>query len=237
MATSNVLYKHNLPVTEKISIVIPTVGEVVDNEDSYYSLVSSMSSMPIDFMVQLDDDGLDFSQMTEYDLFLYLFPYIRSCDTSLIFGDLDLKKFKYAIDEKTNTPVLVDPEDDIVIDRRVQSMIANALRKIHGLKKDRRKPANIEAKQYMIDVARRRMKRRAARPKKSQIESLIVALVNTPEFKYNFETVRDITIYQFNESLHQVCKKVEFDKRMIGIYAGTVSVKDMSQDDLNWLTH
>lgn len=237
MASVNMLYQRSVPITDKISVMIPTVGEVLDNENTYYSLFSSLSSMPIDFMVQLDDDGLDFSKMTEYDLFMYLFPYIRSCDTSLIFGNLDLKKFQFAVDESSGLPVLVDPVNDIVIDRRVQSMIANALRMIHGTKKDRRKPANVEAKEYMIQVARRRQKRHAKLKHKSQLEQLICAMVNSPEFKYNYETVKGITIYQFNESVKQIVKRVAYDKRMIGVYAGTIKVKDMSEDDMNWLVH
>ena len=62
-------------------------------------------------------------------------------------------------------------------------------------------------------------------------------MVNTEQFKYNYETVRDITIYQFNESVRQIVSKVDYEHRMHGVYAGTVSVKDLSQDDLTWLSH
>ena len=43
--------------------------------------------------------------------------------------------------------------------------------------------------------------------------------------------------YQFNESVRQIIKKIDYDNKMHGIYAGTVSAKDLSQDDWNWLTH
>ena len=66
---------------------------------------------------------------------------------------------------------------------------------------------------------------------------MIVALVNTEQFKYDFDGVRDLTIYQFNESARQIIKKIDYDNRMRGVYAGTVDIKDLSQDDLNWLTH
>ena len=89
----------------------------------------------------------------------------------------------------------------------------------------------------MIDRARRKRNRRRNRQKLSQLESLIIALVNTEQFSYDFESVQKMTIYQFNESVRQVIKKIDYDNRMHGIYAGTVSLKDMSQDDLNWLTH
>ena len=71
----------------------------------------------------------------------------------------------------------------------------------------------------------------------SQLEELIVALVNTEQYHYGFEGTRELSIYQFNESVRQVIKKIDYDNKMHGIYAGTVSAKDLSQDDLNWLTH
>jgi len=89
----------------------------------------------------------------------------------------------------------------------------------------------------MLERAHIEMRRNAKRELPSRLEELIVALVNTEQFGYRFEDVRDLTIYQFNESFRQVVKKVDYDNRMRGVYAGTVSVKELSQDDLNWLTH
>lgn len=52
MATRNLLYKREYPINEFISVQIPTVGEILECEDEYYSLVSMITSMPIDMMVQ-----------------------------------------------------------------------------------------------------------------------------------------------------------------------------------------
>lgn len=73
MPTQNFLYKNAVDITEHISIVIPDVGYVVDNEDDYFSMVTMLTAMPIDMMVQLDDIGIDFSTINEYELFLLLF--------------------------------------------------------------------------------------------------------------------------------------------------------------------
>ena len=89
----------------------------------------------------------------------------------------------------------------------------------------------------MLSRAREKQKRNKNRKKDSQTELLIMAMVNSPEFKYNFETVRDLSIYQFNESVRQIINRVDYNNRMYGIYSGTLNVKDLSQDDLNWLTH
>lgn len=237
MATLNLLYKQEYAINEHIRIQIPTVGEVLDNEDDYYTMVTMLTAMPVDMMVQLDDIGVDFTAINEYELFLILFNALKDKDTSLIFGELDLKPFRSAVNPQNNTIVLRNKETGVVIDRGIQGQIASVLRKIHNLKRNNRKPANQEAREYMLQRAREKMRRRSKRMNDSQLEELIVAMVNTEQFHYGFEGTRELSIYQFNESVRQVIKKIDYDNRMHGVYAGTVNAKELSQDDLNWLTH
>lgn len=238
MTIRSLLYKDEFEINDKIKVVIPKVGQVLDYQDDYFWMVSLITAMPIDMMAQLDDVGIDFSQINEYELFLITFNAIKeSAHTSLIFGDMKLSGFQTAVNNENGGIVLVDEASGIIIDRAIHAKIAGALRKIHGLKKDRRKPGNEEAKKYMIERARTKMRRDRNRVDDSQLEDLIVALVNTEQFPYDFQSVRDLTIYQFNESARQIIKKVDYDNKMHGVYAGTISVKDLSQDDLNWLSH
>lgn len=235
--TRNFLYNRNIPINDKIAVYVPDVGEILKCEDEYYSMVSLFTAMPVDYMVQLDDAGIDFTAINEWQMFLLLFNGLKSRDTHMVLGDLDLKKFEIGVNEQNGHVVLVDTENDIRIDRSIHGMIADALRKIHHLEKNRRKPANGDAKKYMLERARKKLKRRQNRVEDSQLESLIIAMVNTEQFKYDFEGTRELSIYQFNESVRQIIKKVDYDNRMYGIYAGTVNAKDLNPDDLNWLIH
>lgn len=237
MPTLNLLYKERYPVTNFLEIVIPTVGEILEQEDSYYTMVSMITATPCDMMVQLDDAGIDFTELNDFQLFLMVFEALKGQDTSLIFGDLNLRKFEQMVDPQNNSVVLRNRETGDKIDKGTHVLMCQAIRKIHHLERNNRKPANAEAKRYMLERARKKLRRRQNRVEDSQLEELIVALVNTEQFHYGFADVRDLTIYQFNESLRQVIKKIDFDNRMHGVYAGTISAKDMSQDDLNWLTH
>ena len=237
MASLNLLYKRQYAVNDDIRVLIPYVGEILENEDTYYNMVSAITAMPIDFMVQLDDAGIDFTSINAYELFLLLFNGLQMQDTSLIFGDLDLTKFKYDENPENGMLTLYDAEDDIRIDRAIHGQIAAVLRKIHHLERNHRKPANTEAKDYLLERARDKIKRRKNRKEESQLESLIVAMVNTEQYKYGFEGTRELSIYQFNESVRQIIKKVDYDNRMYGVYAGTINPKELSQNDLNWLIH
>lgn len=233
MSTHSILYKRELAINDKIKIMIPSVGEVLDDEDEYYSMVSSMTAMPVDYMWQLQDINIDFTEISEYELFILMFEGMKKRDTHLIFGDLDINKLIF--DESSFS--FYDAENDIRIERGIQMQIASALRKIHHLEKNRKKPGNKEAKEYMIERARVKAMRNRHRSVDSQLESLIIALVNTEQFKYDFDSVLNMSIYQFNESVRQIIHKVDYEHRMAGIYAGTIDPKKMSQDDLNWLKH
>jgi hypothetical protein len=237
MATINLLYKREYAINQNIKICIPKVREILDQEDDYYGMVSMLTAMPIDMMVQLDDIGVDFTSINEYELFLLLFSSLKGRDTSLIFGDLDLNGFSPVVNPQNDCIVLLDSSTGTVIDRNIHWEIAGALRKIHNLKRNNRRPGNKEAREYMIRRAREKMRRRNSQKKESQLEGLIVAMVNTEQFHYDFEGTGDLTIYQFNESVQQVIKKIDYDNLMYGIYAGTVNAKELSQDALNWLTH
>ncbi len=237
MATRNLLFKSEIVINDFVSIRIPTVGEIIENEDSYYNLVHLLTAMPVDLMVLLDDVGTDFSTINDYDLFIMLFGVIKQCDTKLIFGDLDLSPFEFAVDEDTGRPVMLDPKTERKFDRALQVNIAETLRKIHNIEKNTRKPGNEEARKFMIERARKKMNRSRRRKHDSQLEGLIVAMVNTEQFKYDCAGTLELTIYQFNESVRQVTHKQNYSNLMFGIYSGSIDPKTINQDDLNWLKH
>lgn len=238
MSTINLLYKRQYSVNENINIVIPTVGEILDDEDGYYGIVSSLTAMPIDLMCELDDVRIDYTEISEYELFLYyMFPSLKGTDTHLVFGELDLSNFELAQNTENGNIILYDEKNDIVIDRTVQGQIAATLRRIHHLEKNRRKPANKEAKEYMLERARTKRKRKKKKSNFSQLESLIISMVNTEQFKYDYDGVLNLSIYQFNESVRQIIKKVDYEHRMHGVYSGTIDPKGLSQKELNWLNN
>ena len=235
MPTQNLLYKKSFPINQYIQISIPSVGEVLDNDDNYYSMISMLTAMPIDMMVELDEIGIDFTEIGEWELFLLVFESLKNDDTSLVFGDLDLSKFQTMINDQ-NGEIVLQNHEEVCIDREIARKIANALREIHGLKKNNKKPGNEEAKKYLLERAKIKKRRAKNRTSNSYLEELIVAMVNTEQFHYGFEGTRELSIYQFNKSVRQVIQKVDYEHRMHGVYAGTISAKDLSQKDFNWLT-
>ena len=65
---------------------------------------------------------------------------------------------------------------------------------------------------------------------------MVVALVNTSEFPYDYDSCMNLSIYRFNQSAKQIGHKIAFDNTMIGVYAGTVDTSKMTNKDcLSWI--
>ena len=229
------LYADRYNINDKIYVRVPTVGEVLDNEDKYFEIVYTIIATPYDLMVQLDDNGIDFTKISSFELFCLLFGHLKELDTSLVFGDLDISKFNVAMNTQNGNYVLRDEENDITIDRAIHGQICACLRKLLNIPKTEKLPGNEEGRIYMLEKARKKAKRKKKKQPDSQIEDLIVALVNTAEFPYDYMSVKDISIYQFYSSLKQITHKVKFDKTMIGVYAGTVSFDKLNMDERSWI--
>ena len=234
----HILYADSVKINDAISIRIPTVGEVWDDEDNYFTAVSAIISTPYDMMVQLDAVGVDFTTINAFELFCMQFGVLQDMNTELVFGDLDLSKFVPAMNRKTSEMVLYDSENNLVIDRAIHEDISNCIKRILQIKKEAKKPGNDEARTYMIRIAKmnmRKQKRLAEKKDTSQLEDIIISLVNSGEFPYDYESVRNISIHQLYLSLNQIAHRIRYDNTMGGYYAGTIRFEDLKQEDRSWL--
>ena len=225
----------SVDIVPNLSLNIPTVGEILEDEEHYYSLVSSLTATPFQYMVQLDDMGIDFTQITDYQLFMMLFPSFAKTFKSLLFGSLDLSDISICQNSQNDSIVLYSPKNDIVIDELIYNNIVKYIRKINNLKRENRRPGNDEAKEFRIKLERKKQKRNANKPYEPYLEKMVIALVNRPEFKYNYEQVNNLNIYQFNKSFEQINTSINFDNTMIGVYAGTIDTsKIRDKSCLSW---
>lgn len=220
----------------QLSVRIPTVGEILENEQNYYNIISSLTASPYQYMVQLNDVfHIDYTTITDYDLFKMLFSAYLQSDLSIVFGSLNISDFGIY---RTNNQqdILMSPSSGIEINEKVYNDLANIIRKINLLEKVNYKPGNESAKKYLLEKERKKQKRNAKKPYEPYLEKLVIALVNTSEFPYDYDSCMDLSIYRFNQSFKQIQHKIAFDKTMIGVYAGTVDTSKLSNKDaLTWI--
>ena len=189
-------------------------------------------------MVQFDDMGIDYETITEYQLFLMLLQSFADSkqDISIVLGGLDIQKLRIAENTKTNEKVMINESGKCVIDRATQIKITNAIRKIHFWEKNERRAGNTEAKKYLIERNRLKQKRAKRKPVPSFLDESIIKLVNTEEFKYNYEQCLDLSIYKFNASLHQIPKKKNWEQTITGAYFGTVDLNKLNIEKIHWMS-
>jgi hypothetical protein len=226
-------------VNDYIKVKVPTVGEILDyGEREYYGLLMSFISTPYEMMAQLHLAGYDYEEITEFELFvnMLLGAANNKTDTSIVFGDLDLSSFLPAKSKENGDIVLLDAQNDRVIDENIHYLICEIIRKLLFSEKPKQRAGNKEAKEYLVRRAVEKYNRNKNKPYVSFLEDLIIALVNTEQFKYDYEQTMNLSLYRFNASVRQIPRKVNYDHLMSGVYAGTIKYSELNPRDLNWLS-
>lgn len=226
----------SIDIIPNLSVKIPTVGEVLNDEFTYFNIISTLTATPFQYMVQLDDIGIDYTRITDYDLFKMLFPSYACSDLSILFGELYTSDFDVYINNQDNSQVIYSPQNNITIDESIYTDLVNAIRKINLLEKISYKPGNESARKYLLQKERKKQRRAAKKKQEPYLEKMVIALVNTSEFPYDYDSCMNLSIYRFNQSFKQIQHKISFDNTMIGVYAGTVDTSKLSDKNLlTWI--
>lgn len=226
----------SINIVPNLTLRIPTVGEILEDEQKYYNIVSALTTTPFQYMVQLDDMGIDYTKITDYELFRILFPMYAKSNLSILFGDLNTSDFDVYLYKQDGGQVLYSPSNDIIIDELVYNDLVDSIRKINLLEKVKSKPGNESARKYLLEKERKKQKRNFKKSYEPYLEKLVVALVNSNEFPYDYDSCMNLSIYRFNQSFKQIQQRISFDKTMIGVYAGTVDTSKMSNKEaLSWI--
>lgn len=250
-------------IRDWFTIRIPTLGEYKEGKQSVEieCLVSLFTATPSAYMIELDDIGIDFTKMKDYELFLrqfysmFVLPYKTNqmvdsgqlepdkrmgiIDSSALFPNTNF--YEYLIIEKNNKKIICDRQGKLIIDEFIYMQTSSAICEIFNIKKYVRKPANDIAKQFILERERdkaQRAKTRKSNEFQNKLDGEIVALVCHPGFGYNFETVKELTVYDFNVCVRQIVKKEQYDNYMLGAYGGfgTIKLDKIAEDKLNWLS-
>ena len=238
MDSRSLLLQTQVDLAPGIAIRIPTVGEILQNERLYYQTTYSLTATPFQNMVQLDDLGIDFTTISEWQLFIQTFlAYAHSGDLlDYVFADLQTQGFGIYQDPQTAALYLSNPDTGVQIHESTYLQIVELIRKINLYEHITARPANETARQYLIEKERKRLKRLAKKPPETYLEQMVIALVNTAEFPYDYESCMHLSIYAFNQSFKQIQHKINYDNTMIGIYAGTLNARDMKDKSaLSWI--
>lgn len=214
----------------------PRIGEIEEiGEERYDSVLSLFCSDAYHFMVELDDLGIDYQQVKEYELFLMMFnPNDSKEDLDWLFmGD-----FNFGLCfESEDKAYLYDPINDIFLDESDFFEIREFLQRINFMGNEKKdNPGNEETKKMLIEEKRRKKKRQKNKPKKddSQLANNISFLVwnNTNGLKY--EDVFELFIFRFFEGVKRLLKTDNYKNKMLGYYTGNIDASKIKFEDIDW---
>lgn len=152
---------------------------------------------------------------------------------SLILKDIDLADFEEYESDKCQETILYDKEHDITIDRFVYAKIVDAVRKIHGFKRNDQVPANDITKMFLIDDAREEAMLAAQKPYKSVLKPLISALAAKTGQLGN-DNIWNVKVNMFFDSIKRINKIQDATLLLQGAYSGFASLKGVDKDRLDW---
>lgn len=223
-------------INDKIKIHQPTIGEIVQyGEREYYSMIHTLTCIPSDMPSQLDDLGINYMEIEDFDLFMMLTRGLTKEKTSILFGDLDLSLFEPCLNQVNNEKCLYDRENGIMIDRLIYLRIVSYLRKLHSIKPKIRKAANETTRKLIIQVDRQKIQNAKKQGYKSQLKDLISGMMRYPGFKYKKNELKECGLYEFMDTVQGAQIYVSTTALLQGMYSGMVDTSKIDKKEFNWM--
>lgn len=239
------IYRGNDFIINKyIKIKHPSLGDICDyGEQDYFKLVHTLCSVGADLKWQLDDLGIDYTKISDFELFCtVLVKWLNKEQTRIFFGDvLDFSNMELRYNTELKENVLIQflqNGEYIQIDKYVYHLIVGALRKMHNFKRNNELPGNEATKMILIEDAREEYmeKMNKSQEYESILLPLISSMVNSSGFKRNETTVFDMKIYAFMDSVERTKKIKTADVLTQSGYSGFgIDIKKVDKNVLNWL--
>lgn len=233
-------------VNEYITVKQPTIGDILEfGEDKLFASISPFTGNPTTYRVQLWDAGIDWNELSNYDLFLLLYKTLTPDITELVFGGFDFADLE-AFRDKTTDQVglrLVTRDDDgniisvgeEVINEFSYSVMSEYLRTMFNQHPKNQFAKGKTTKRMIIEKEKREMKQRVIDDKNSSsyLMPLISSCVNHPGFKYKKNELREVGYFEFMDSVKRLGIYEHSKSFLTGMYSGMMDTSKMSSEQLN----
>lgn len=232
--TLKLLRGKDFQLTEQIVIRQPTLGEIADfGEQRFMNMLSPFVCSPFDMIAQLDMIGIDFTTVTEYELFCLLVGGMSQSETSILFGETDFAKYKIVETAGGNRQLMYGKS---VISEPIYHIMSNYLCKMNNLAQPKyKKVGNEFTKQKLIEYAYTDLRNAKRKKYKSSLTAMVSAATNHPFFKYGINEVWEIKAYAFFDAIKRINIIENSQYLRTAIYSGNIDVSKIDKKDLDWL--
>ena len=223
-------------INDKITLKSPSVGDIIEfGEKEYYSMVHTLTCIPSDMKSQLDDVGINYMEISDFELFVLLSRGLTQDKTYLLLGDLDLSKFETVVSNENDELCLYDKENDILIDKLIYMNMIGYIRLLHNIKPKVEKAANETTRKILIQISRQKLEKQKKEPYKSQLKDLISGMMRYPGFKYKSWELQQCSLYEFMDTVQGAQIYVSTTALLQGVYSGMVDTSKINKKEFNWL--
>ena len=228
-----IYFGKDLVINDRLCVKQPTIRDVVNaGEEEYYDMVFALTAISSDMKSFFWDQGIDWADVSDFEMFYMFAPIVDKEKSKILFGDLDLSGFKMC--QREDGEMFMVNKDDVVIDKYVHKQIFDFLCGVHSIKKQPEFAANKRTKMVLIEDDRMRHKRKN-KEHESQLLPLISAMVNCADFKYDLDTVQDMKLYAFMDSVRRIQHSRSVSFLTTAYYSGNLDTDKFDTRKLEWI--
>lgn len=228
-------------VADNIKIHQPTIGEIIDfGESRFWNMITAFCANPTSVRLELWNQGIDWNEVDDFELFISLTTSFPIENTSIIFGDIDFTKFNPIKTDDGKLVIVNMAKPEIQIDEEIYRRLVRYLRvmfnihpKVEKAKNQATKEAIIFEEEMNLKIALKKAEKEIWQ--KSMLFPLISAALNHPGFKYKKKELEEVGIVEFMDSIKRLQVYESTTSLMTGMYMGMVDLKGMDlTKELNW---
>lgn len=222
-------------INDKIKVSQPSILEIMRyGEGHYFGMASTICSTPSEMKSKLFDMGIDWMEISDFQLFTMLCQTLPVERTSILFGDLDFTQLKlYPHPQMEDAIVLANKETGVIIDEYIYMKMIEYLRKMHGFSKKVERAKNSMTKKILIQEDRDRLAKNADKP----YESYLLPLVSSVQARlgYTKEYIGNMGLCEFMDMVSRLQIIVNADALLSGMYSGMIDTSKINKKELNWM--
>lgn len=226
-----------------ITVYSPSIGDIMRlGEAKFFASLNVLINNTTSYRLMLWDAGIDWCEISDFELFITLYKSLQEEVTTLLFGDLDFQKFelmKKVKDEK-EVITLVNKEQNVEIDENVYQHIHQYLQNVFGIFPDEKITKSSTMKNMFIQSDRQELANKEFKEKKGQnvsvsMQSTISACINHPGFKYKLSELKDVGVCEFYDSVKRLQIYENSRACLTGMYSGMVDGSKISPESYNFM--
>lgn len=222
-----------------ITIFQPTIGDIIhEGEKKVYSGLYTLIANPTMYRLQLWNMGIDWNNLTDFNLFCMLAPTLSIENTRLLFDDLNFQLFKLYQDkdEDDNTYFfLYNNDQNYLIDESTYQILSLYLKTMFNIFPKVEKAKGKATKESIIWEDRMNFELHKNDNYKSTLLPLISSCLNHPGFKYKKNELKEVGIVEFFDSVQRLQVYESSTALLKGIYSGFIDASKINKDELNFM--